>query len=249
MTNPFANDYADLTRARAYSELQFPGTYYLAFRDLPALFGRHVAGRRAMDFGCGAGRSTRFLRDLGFDAIGVDISEAMLREAQRLDPAGQYALIGNGMLAELAGRRFDLIFASFTFDNAGTPEHKVRIFTQLGELLSDEGRLVTIVSTPELYRHEWMSFATADFPENEHATDGNLVRTIIRDIPDARPVVDMLCVPSTYDRIHAAAGLATVECLHPLGHPTEPYAWVSEERVAPWAIRVLARAGTVPRGS
>lgn len=249
MTNEFTNDYADLARARAYSQLQFPGTYYLAFRDLPAIFSRHVAGRRAMDFGCGAGRSTRFLRDLGFDAIGVDISEAMICEAQRLDPAGRYVLIRDGIPPELAGRNFDLLFASFTFDNVGAPEHKIRIFTQLRELLSDEGRIVTIVSTPELYRHEWTSFATADFPENERASDGDLVRTIIRDIPDARPVVDMLCGPSTYDRIHEAAGLETVECLLPVGDPTEPYAWVSEARIAPWAIRVLARAGTVPRGN
>jgi len=49
------------------------GTYYLAYRDLPALIQQHVPGRRALDFGCGAGRSTRFLQRLGFQVFGADI--------------------------------------------------------------------------------------------------------------------------------------------------------------------------------
>ena len=36
-----------------------------AFRDLPRLFREHVSGQRAVDFGCGTGRSTRFLRGSG----------------------------------------------------------------------------------------------------------------------------------------------------------------------------------------
>ena len=84
----FQNVYADATRAEAYSRLDFPGTYFLAFRDLPEILGRHVTGRRAVDFGCGAGRSTRFVRRLGFDAVGVDISEDMVRKAREIDPAG-----------------------------------------------------------------------------------------------------------------------------------------------------------------
>jgi len=38
---PFGNVYEDQERARAYATLQFPGTYYLAFRDLPALIRRY----------------------------------------------------------------------------------------------------------------------------------------------------------------------------------------------------------------
>ncbi len=41
------NCYEDARRAEAYARLEFPGTYYLAYRDLPALFAEHVRGRRA----------------------------------------------------------------------------------------------------------------------------------------------------------------------------------------------------------
>jgi ubiquinone/menaquinone biosynthesis C-methylase UbiE len=88
MNRKFGNVYEDEERARAYATLQFPGTYYLAFRDLPALIRRYNHGRRALDFGCGTGRSTRFLRNLGLEVIGVDISQAMLDQARALDPSG-----------------------------------------------------------------------------------------------------------------------------------------------------------------
>ena len=57
----FNNTYEDAVRAAAYADLEFPGTYYLAFRDLPELLGTPTSGSKALDFGCGAGRSVRFL--------------------------------------------------------------------------------------------------------------------------------------------------------------------------------------------
>ncbi len=75
----FKNVYQDRDRAASYAGLQFPGTYYLAYRDLPEIVGEGM-GRHALDFGCGTGRSTRFLTDLGFAAVGVDITGFGARE-------------------------------------------------------------------------------------------------------------------------------------------------------------------------
>ena len=73
-----------------------------------------------MDFGCGAGRSTRFLQKLGFDAIGVDISEDMLKKARELDPKGDYCLIQDGYLNQFKDDSYDLALSAFTFDNIPT---------------------------------------------------------------------------------------------------------------------------------
>lgn len=43
------------------------------------------AGARVCDAGCGPGHVTRYLRDRGADAFGVDLSPAMVAEAARLD--------------------------------------------------------------------------------------------------------------------------------------------------------------------
>lgn len=79
----FSNTYDDAARAAAYSTLEFPGTYYLAYRDLPLIIAKYVTGRQALDFGCGAGRSTRFLQKLGFSATGIDISAHMVQLAHQ----------------------------------------------------------------------------------------------------------------------------------------------------------------------
>src|SRR3970282_1090528 len=82
----FSNVYDDPARSEAYATLDFPGTYYLAFRDLPTIIGAVPSGATALDVGCGAGRSTRFLRRLGFDVVGVDISAEMVALAREADP-------------------------------------------------------------------------------------------------------------------------------------------------------------------
>jgi ubiquinone/menaquinone biosynthesis C-methylase UbiE len=124
MNRTIGNVYEDEQRACAYATLEFPGTYYLAFRDLPALIRRYNHGRRALDFGCGTGRSTRFLRNLRLEVVGVDISQAMLDQARARDPSGEYYLVCGSIVGEFAPGSFDLILAAFTFDNIPTDETK-----------------------------------------------------------------------------------------------------------------------------
>ena len=161
------NSYEDARRAEAYARLKFSGTYYLAYRDLPKIIHGHVKGKSAMDFGCGTGRSTRFLKEIGFNVVGVDISVDMIKKAREIDPQGDYRLVEDGNLDYMGKKPFDLILCTFTFDNIPTLEKKVKLFKDMGGLLKDDGRIVNLVSSPDIYIHEWVSFSTKDFPENK----------------------------------------------------------------------------------
>jgi SAM-dependent methyltransferase len=239
MDQAFSNVYADDARADAYANLEFPGTYYLAYRDLPSIIGQHVRGTRALDFGCGTGRSTRFLGQLGFDVVGVDIAESMLSRARARDPRGEYHCVSEGDLSVLGAQRFDLALCAFTFDNVPTMEKRVALFRSLKRLLRDGGRIVNLVSSPEIYVNEWLSFSTKAFPENGTATSGDMVRIVMLDVEDARPVEDVFWTDGDYLAAYEQAGLAPVQIHRPLGKASEPFAWVSEMRIAPWAIYVL----------
>jgi len=234
----FRNTYDDLAYADAYARLEFPGTYYLAYRDLPAIIGAHVSGRRAGDFGCGTGRSTRFLRSLGFDAVGLDIAADMIGKAVELDPAGAYRLVGEGDFGGLPDGSFGLVLSVFTFDNIPA-ERKAGILTGLRGLLAPDGRIVNLVSSPDVYTHEWASFSSQDFPENRDARPGDVVRCINNSIDDRRPAEDVLCPDETYREVYAAAGLDLVATYRPLARGDEPIAWVNETRIAPWVIYVV----------
>src|SRR5262245_38650731 len=167
MNRTFGNVYEDEERARAYATLQFPGTYYLAFRDLPDLIRHYNHGARALDFGCGTGRSTRFLRNLGLDAVGADVSEAMLDHARTLDPSGTYHLIHDNIANEFSPGYFNIILAAFSFDNMPN-DVKAEVLRGLRIVLTSDGCLFLVVSSPEIYVNEWASFSTRDFSENRH---------------------------------------------------------------------------------
>ena len=236
----FVNCYADANRADAYATLEFANTYYLAYRDLPAILAEHVTGTRALDFGCGTGRSSRLLRKLGFNVTGVDVSEDMLRIARGVDPSGDYRLVPGDNFDELDVGTFDLVLSAFTFDNI-PGAMKARIFRDLGKLLAQNGMIVSIVSSPAIYIHEWASFTTKDFPENASARSGDVVRIVVTDHQDRRPVEDILWTDESYREIYKDAGLQPIQVLTPLAKGDEPYAWVNETRIAPWVIYVLRR--------
>lgn len=242
LSTKFSNVYDDQARAEAYATLDFPGTYYLAYRDLPAIIGQQIHRRKALDFGCGAGRSTRFLRELGFEVVGIDISEPMLARARERDPQGDYRLVPDGDLGSLVANTYNLVLSVFTFDNIPTMQKKVALFQDLKRLLSAGGRIVNLVSSPEIYVNEWASFSTKDFPENRVAQCGEKVLTLMLDVEDTRPVVDILWTDEAYRDVYGRAGVRPSNVYRPLGNDREPYSWVSETRIAPWVIYVLERA-------
>lgn len=238
----FTNCYKDPLRAESYAQLEFANTYHLAYRDLPEIIRAHASGTRALDFGCGTGRSTRFARRLGLEVTGVDIAPEMLAKARELDPMGDYRLAPPGDLSGLPAGAYDLVLSVFTFDNIAV-ETKASLLRGLAALLKPSGGLVSVVSSPDIYLHEWASFSTKDFPENRSARSGDIVRIITTDFADRRPAEDVLCTDESYRELYARAGLEAVAMDKPLARGDEPYAWINETRIAPWVIYVLAKSG------
>ncbi len=235
----FSNCYEDAKRAAAYAQLEFANTYYLAFRDLPEILREHVTGVEAIDFGCGTGRSTRFLERLSFDVTGVDIAPEMLAKARERDAAGDYRLIRSDDLSEFPAGGYDLVLSLFTFDNI-PQSAKERLLRNLGALLKASGKLISVVSSPEIYVHEWASFSTKDYPANRQAQSGDIVRIVTTDFPDRRPAEDILCTDESYRDLYGRAGLRPIAAYRPLAEGNESYPWISETKVAPWVIYVLA---------
>ena len=237
----FENSWGNQTRAESYASLEFPNTYYLAYRDLPMIISEHVKGKSAVDFGCGTGRSTRFLKQLGFSVVGIDISGDMLAKAREFDKTGDYRVVENGRYSHLGVNSYDLVQSIFTFDNIPGWENRTTILSALKDLLNDTGRIICLDSTPEIYINEWASFSTKDFPENRKAKTGDIVRDIMLDVPDRRPVEDIFWSVEDYYQLFAKAGLVVEEVYKPLGLKDEPFKWISELNIAPWMIFVLRK--------
>jgi hypothetical protein len=100
---------------------------------------------------------------------------------------------------------------------------------------------VNLVSSPEIYVHEWASFSTKDFPANRTARSGDKVLIVMLDVEDRRPVEDILWTDEDYREAYRRAGLGGVATHRPLGTARDPAPWVTETTVSPWAIYVLTR--------
>ena len=235
----FENTYEDAVRAAAYDELEFEGTYHLAFRDLPELLRDHAHGDLAVDFGCGTGRSTRLLDALGFRTVGLDISAEMVARARARDPRGDYRVIADGDFSSIRPASVDLVLSAFTFDNIPGRDRKLRLFGGLQRLLRPHGRLVNIVSTPEMYTHEWVTFTTRAYVGNADARSGEIVRIVTNDYSDRRPVEDILFPDEDYRSVYRDADLELERIEKPLATGDEGIPWITETVVAPWAIYVL----------
>ena len=203
----FENSWGNITRADSYSKLEFPNTYHLAYRDLPEIISKHISGTKAIDFGCGAGRSTRFLKKMGFEVIGIDISQDMISKAKEFDPEGEYKLVQDGKYNFLGRCKYDLIQSIFTFDNIPGWNNRINILKSLAELLSTTGKIICLDANSKMYTNEWASFTTKDFPKNKNAKTGDIVEIIMTDVEDRRPVEDILWTLEDYYKLFDLANL------------------------------------------
>jgi ubiquinone/menaquinone biosynthesis C-methylase UbiE len=238
-----ANPYNDALRAEAYAKLGIVNSYYLAYRDLPELFAKYQISGSALDYGCGTGRSTRFLRDRGFSVVGVDIADAMILKARQHDPQGDYQTIAPGDLQSFSNNQFDLVLSEMPFDNIPTMEEKVGTLLQISRVLKPGGMKILVAGSHDLYLREWVSFSTLDFPENKLAKSGDPVKAVIKDLGDRRVVEDILWTEDAYHETFKRTPLRLLETRRPTIGPDDQYQcqWISERTHAPVVIFVLRK--------
>ncbi|MFZ8999171.1 MAG: class I SAM-dependent methyltransferase [Ilumatobacteraceae bacterium] len=220
-----------------YAELGMEGTQYLAFRDIPMLIQDHAGSvTTVLDYGCGAGRSTRFLKRLGFDVVGVDVSEEMLEQARSQDGSGRYQLISSGHLP-FEDAEFDLVFSSFVFLEIARIEEIERILSEMKRMLRNDGVVIFVTSSMEASRGDWVSLSYA-FPENDKPLrSGETVKLLIRGIDVV--LYDYHWTDADYTGAAERAGLTVAQIHQPLGSPDDSIEWRDETTMSPFAIYVL----------
>jgi SAM-dependent methyltransferase len=92
-----------------------------------------------LDLACGAGRHMIDLGDRGLEAIGLDLSAALLREARRSD-AGMRLVRGDMRDLPFADGAFSLVANFFTsFGYFGGPEEDQRVLEEIRRVLEPGG--------------------------------------------------------------------------------------------------------------
>jgi hypothetical protein len=123
---------------------------------------------------------------------------------------GNYLLVADGEFSALEPARFDLVLSAFAFDDIPGVAKRRELLRGLRRQLNNEGRIILLGSTPDIYTHEWASLTTKDYPENLRAKSGDSVRIVMKDVEDERPVVDFVWFHEDYLNLFAASELDLV---------------------------------------
>jgi len=230
-----SHDYSKF--AKDYSQLDISGTFYIGYRDIPLLLKEYVTGKKALDFGCGAGKSTRFLKELGYNTMGVDKNPDMISQAKRLDKKGTYLLLKEGKIP-LEKSSFDVVLVSCVLMEVSSLKEMKEIFLEIHKVLQKGGISIILTDTDTMYMHDTASFIY-DFPENKNLKSGMQAKLKFRGTDII--FYDYFWTEKDYTKVFTSAGFVVLEIHKPLATGKESFKWYCETEHPHFVLYVLKK--------
>jgi ubiquinone/menaquinone biosynthesis C-methylase UbiE len=110
-------------------------------------------GTRVLDLACGTGRWAQLLLARGAAlVIGIDVSAAMLRAAQKKPPIRGRLVQADCMKLPFPAAMFDLIVCSFAVEHIHEPQNMVH---ELGRVAQDDANVFVTELHPEAHSRGW----------------------------------------------------------------------------------------------
>jgi len=100
-----------------------------------------LAGKRALELGCGAGALTRELLQATDDVVGVDISPAMVEFCRSALPGGRFLVGELGDLSGHADGAYDVVVAGANVLDVVAHEDRPRVLAEIRRVLAADGLL------------------------------------------------------------------------------------------------------------
>lgn len=109
--------------------------------------------KMVLDLGCGTGNMTQALSDMGFEMIGVDLSEEMLSVARGKDTEGKILYLNQDMTEfELYGTVDSIICLCDSINYILEYEELVEVFKLVNNYLEPKGIFIFDINTPYKFR-------------------------------------------------------------------------------------------------
>lgn len=97
-----------------------------------------ISGARVLDLGCGAGRTTGALSDAGFEVVGLDLSEPLVRTAAERFPNADFQ-VGDASNLGLRDRSFEYVLFSWNGMSELPEEPRRAALDEVNRVLKPDG--------------------------------------------------------------------------------------------------------------
>lgn len=158
-TESFSQDYLKIYRHRDFTEAE------TSIRNLLRMIALQP-GARCLDLACGFGRHLSVLNASGLNAVGLDLSEELLHEAQQ-QPGCRGRLVRADMRAiPMAIASLDFIFSFFSsFGYFARDEENERVIQEMSRLLKPDGGFILDFLNAEYLEHHLIPDDVQTYPD------------------------------------------------------------------------------------
>jgi ubiquinone/menaquinone biosynthesis C-methylase UbiE len=217
--------------AASYSTLGISGTTYeLGFRQVAKFLGR-CDGKSLLDFGCGTGRSTRFLQALHPRYIlGVDHNKEMLVQARKVSTIAKFQLIGRRIPTR--NDVFDAAISCSVFVEMRTKSEMFAACREIFRVLKPNSPLVIMSTNPAAFAASFHNFS---YSAPSTVSSGDVVTCVVHSDDRSFEILDTYWALLDYRIALRTAGFRLRDIAFPRANQS-PGLNTDESRVAPFAV-------------
>ncbi|MBT2290270.1 methyltransferase domain-containing protein [Paenibacillus albidus] len=174
----FGEDYLIVYKHRDFGGARREVEQMIGWLNLPS-------GAKVLDLCCGMGRHSLALAEAGYEVTGVDLSEALLREARSQNGAEQVTWIHSDMRELPLAGGFDAVVNLFTsFGYFEEDKDQVKVLREIYRMLKPEGKFIIDFLNPAHVIRHLVPHSTREDGENlidesRRIKDGYVMKDII----------------------------------------------------------------------
>lgn len=213
----FGEDYLIVYRHRDFGGARHEVEQMIGWLELPQ-------GAKVLDLCCGMGRHSLALAEAGYEVTGIDLSEALLREARAQAGAGKVTWLRSDMRKLPLAGGFDAVVNLFTsFGYFEEDEEQVKVLREIHRMLKPGGKFIIDFLNPAYVIRHLVPHSTREdgdnlIDESRRIEDGYVKKDIIlttkgEDTPRKYHERVKLYPLETFRTLIAAAGLQ-LEAVH-----------------------------------
>ena len=222
--------------AELYGSLGIKGTtYQIGFDAVAKLLG-DITGKTFLDFGCGTGRSARFLKELGAQHVyAVDHDQDMINQAQSRELEGVTFSRTDGAIP-LPDASVDGAVSMNVFIEIRTLGEMIRACVEIARTLRSDAPFVLESSNPMAFGRTFRSYS---YPHAGPLQSGQTTPCIVITPGGQFVIQDTYWTEDDYVEAIEQAGLTVTTIDYP--RPRDPAAWSTDEASISPCIVIEAR--------